>query len=67
MKEFGMFLNKFGGAIIGGLIAVLILCTHLYNLIIWIVFICLGLYLGYYVQHNKDKVKTKLKSLIDKM
>ena len=49
------------------IIAILILCTRLYELIIWIVFICLGIYIGNYVQHNKTEVKDKLKNFIDRL
>ena len=65
MNEIKKFLRTYGGALIGALIAILILCTHLYDLIIWIVFICLGIFVGNYVQHNKNEVKEKLKNFID--
>ena len=67
MDELKKFLKTYGGAIIGALIAMLVLCTHLYELIIWVVFICLGIYLGNYVQHNKMYVKEKLKNFIDRL
>jgi len=67
MDDIKKFFRIYGGAIIGALIAILILCTRLYELIIWIVFICLGLYIGNYVQHNKSEVKEKLKKFIDRL
>lgn len=67
MDELKKFLKTYGGAIIGAIIAVLVLCTHLYELIIWVVFICLGIFLGNYVQHNKIYVKEKLKNFIDRL
>lgn len=67
MNEIKKFLKTYGGALIGALIAIIILCTHLYELIIWIIFICLGIYLGNYVQHNKLEVKEKLKNFIDRL
>lgn len=67
MEEIKKFLRTYGGALIGAIIAIIILCTHLYELIIWIVFICLGIYLGNYVQHNKSLVKEKIKSFIDRL
>ena len=67
MNDIKKFLRTYGGAIIGALIAILILCTRLYELIIWIVFICLGIYIGNYVQHNKTEVKDKLKNFIDRL
>ncbi len=67
MDEIKRFLRTYGGAIIGALIAILILCTHLYNVIIWVVFVCLGIFLGNYVQHNKTEVKEKIKNFIDRL
>ena len=55
------------GAIIGVIIAILILCTRLYELIIAIVLIILGAFVGNYVQRNKDEVKIKLKNFIDRL
>ena len=54
-------------AIIGVIIAVLILCTRLYELIVAIVLIVLGAFVGNYVQKNKDEVKDKLKKFIDRL
>ena len=67
MDEIKRFLRTYGGAIIGALIAILILCTHLYNVIIWVVIVCLGIFLGNYVQHNKTEVKEKIKNFIDRL
>ncbi len=59
--------NHYKGAIIGILIAFLILITRLHDLILAIVIIVLGAFIGNYVQQNKEDVKIKLKSFIDKM
>ena len=59
--------NNYKGAIIGIIIAILILITRLHDLILAIVIIGLGAFIGNYVQQNKEDVKTKLKSFIDKM
>ena len=67
MKEIKDFLMKFRGAIIGAIIAILILCTGLYKLMIGIILIGMGIYVGNYVQINKDDVKVKLKKFIDKL
>lgn len=67
MEEIKNFLMKYRGAIIGGIVAFLILLTHLYELIIGIILIGLGIYLGNYIQLNKENVKEKLKKFIDKM
>ena len=59
--------NKVDKIIIGVIIAILILVTRLHDLILAIVVLVLGAFIGNYVQQNKDFVKTKLKSFIDKM
>ena len=59
--------NQYKGAIIGGLIGVVILCTQLYRLIIGIILIVIGMFVGNYIQYNKYDVKEKLKKIIDKM
>ena len=67
MKDIKEFLMKYRGAILGALIAILILFTGFYKLIIGIILICIGMYAGNYVQLNKDNVKDKLKRFIDKL
>lgn len=67
MDGFKNFMSEFGGAIIGAIIAILILCTGLFKLIIGIILILLGMFIGNYVQKNKYEVKEKLKYFIDKM
>lgn len=67
MEEIKKFIKDYCGAIIGGLVAVLILCTGLYKLVFGIILITIGIFVGNYVQKNKDDVKDKLKKFIDKM
>ena len=67
MEEINKFIKDYCGAIIGGLVAVLILCTGLYKLVFGIILITIGIFVGNYVQKNKDDVKDKLKKFIDKM
>ncbi len=67
MNGFKDFWEHYKGAIIGIVIAVLILITRLQDLIIAAVVIVLGAIIGNYVQQNKEDVKTKLKNFIDKM
>lgn len=59
--------SQYKGAIIGGIIGLIILCTQLYRLIIGIILVVIGMFAGNYVQHNKYDVKEKLKKFIDKM
>lgn len=67
MKEIKDFLMKYRGAIIGALMAILILCTGFYKLMIGIILIAIGIYVGNYIQINKDDVKDKLKNFIDRL
>lgn len=67
MEDFKKFISKYRGAIIGVLVAIVILATRLYALIVGILLILAGAFVGNYVQQNKDEVKTKLKKFIDKM
>jgi len=67
MENFKNFLIKFRGAIIGGLIALIALLLNLHKVLIWILIIVAGILAGNYVQNNKDFVKDKLKSYIDKL
>ena len=61
------FFEKYGGAIIGGIVALILACTSLYRVVIGIVLVVLGMWAGNYFQKNKESVKEKLKNLIDKM
>ncbi len=67
MDDFKKFINQYKGAIIGIIIAIVLLATKLYDVIIGILLILSGAFVGNYVQQNKDEVKAKLKKFIDKM
>lgn len=67
MKEMKDFFMKYRGSIIGAIIAILILCTGFYRLIIGIILVGMGIYVGNYVQANKNEVKEKVKKFIDKL
>ena len=67
MDDFKKFINQYKGAIIGVIIAIVLLATRLYDVIIGILIILAGAFVGNYVQQNKDDVKAKLKKFIDKM
>lgn len=67
MENFKEFWNQYKGAIIGIIVAILILVTRLHDLILAIVILVLGAFIGNYIQQNKEDVKTKLKKFIDKM
>ena len=67
MDNFKNFWSQYKGAIIGIIVAILILVTRLHDLILAIVVLILGAFIGNYVQQNKEDVKLKLKGFIDKM
>ncbi len=61
------FFKQYGGAVIGGIIAILILLTNLYKLFVAIILIFIGVFMGNYIQRNKYDVKEKLKNFIDRL
>ena len=67
MEEFKNFFRQYKGAIIGVVVGILILITRLHDLIIAVVVLALGAFIGNYIQQNKEDVKARLKSFIDKM
>ena len=60
------FWNKYKGAILGVIVAILIIMTRLYELIIALVVLVLGAFAGNYIQQNKQMVKDRLKNFIDR-
>ena len=67
MDDFKKFISEYRGAIIGVIVAIIILATRLYSLIVGILLILAGAFVGNYVQRNKDEVKIKLKNFIDRL
>jgi len=67
MEDIKKFISKYWGAILGGIIALIVACTNFYRIVIGIVLIGMGIWAGNYFQHYKDNVKNKLKNIIDKL
>ena len=67
MEDIKRFISQYKGAIIGVIVAIVILATRLYDVIVGILLLLAGAFIGNYVQRNKDDVKAKLKKFIDKM
>ena len=65
-KNFAWYVTEYRGAIIGGVIALLFIATGLSQLVISLVVLAVGMFLGYYVQNNKEVVKQVLRNFIDK-
>ena len=63
MEDIKNFLIKYRGAIIGVIVAIVILLTRLYEVIVGILLILAGAFVSY-VQQNKEEVKTKTKNFI---
>ena len=53
MDNFGSFFQKYGGAIIGGVIATVLAFTSFYKYMLAIVFVIFGICAGNYIQKNK--------------
>lgn len=66
MEGLKNFWNNYKGAIIGVIIAILVIMTKLYELIMAIILIILGAIAGNYIQQNKNYVKDRLKNFIDR-
>lgn len=67
MDGFKEFIKEYFGAIIGAFVAIIILCTNLYKLIIGTILIGIGIFVGNYIQKNKYEVKEKIKNFVDRM
>ena len=67
MEEIKNFIMKYRGAIIGIIIAIVLLITRLYDVIIGILIILAWALVWNYLKLNKDEVKSKLKKFIDRM
>ena len=71
MDELKTVFSKYGGAIIGFvvglLLAIILLCTSLYKFVIGIALIIACIYFGNYVQANKADIKEKTKKFIDRL
>ena len=66
MGGFKDFWSNFKGAIIGIIVAIIVIATGLHQLILGIVFVVLGAFIGNYIQQNKQIVKDRLKNFIDR-
>jgi len=67
MEDIKRFFIRYSGAMIGGAIALLFLILRLHLLVLWIAVIVFGIFIGNYVQRNRESVKDKLKYYIDKL
>ena len=56
MNSIKDFWNSYKGAILGVILAVLIILTNLYKLIVAIILLFLGAFVGNYIQQNKNLI-----------
>lgn len=66
MEQFKNFIIKYRGAIIGGAIAILALILKIHKILIGCIIIVAGIFIGNYVQQNKDFVKNRIKNIIER-
>lgn len=66
MEQFKDFIVKYRGAIIGGIIAAVLLIFNIDEFLIGCLIIAAGIIIGNYVQQNKEKVKDSIRKAVDK-
>ena len=66
MDQFKDFIVKYRGAIIGGIIAAVLLVFNIDEFLIGCLIIVAGIFIGNYVQQNKEKVKDSIRKAVDK-
>ena len=67
MNDENNFFIKNLGAIIGIIVGLILACTNLYRVVIVIMAVAGGAYIGKYIQYNKEEAKDKMKKFIDKL
>jgi uncharacterized membrane protein len=67
MNDNNNFFMKNLGALIGIAIGLILACTKLYRVVIVIMAVLGGAYIGKYIQYNKEEAKDKMKKFIDKL
>lgn len=67
MNDNSNFFIKYIGAIIGMIIGLVFACTGWYKVILVIISIIGGGFLGNYIQHNKENVKEKIIKFVNKL
>ena len=66
MEKVRDFLIKFRGAIIGGLVAIILLILRVHKILIGLLIIGAGILAGNYIQQNKEKVKNAIRHVVDR-
>ena len=66
MEKIKDFLVKYRGAIIGGIIAIVLLILRIHEILIGILIIAAGAFAGNFVQKNKEIVKEGIRHIVDR-
>lgn len=66
MDQFKDFIVKYRGAIIGGIVAIIALILRIHEILIGCLIIVAGIFAGNYIQQNKERVKDKIRKIVDK-
>ena len=66
MENLKDFILKYRGAIIGGIVAIVALILNVHKFLFGCLIVVAGILAGNYVQRNKDKVKDKIRDVVDR-
>ena len=66
MEKIKDFLVRYRGAIIGGIIAIVLLILKIHEILIELLIIAAGVVAGNYIQKNKEFVKEGIRHIVDR-
>ena len=66
MEKIKNFFIKYRGAIIGGIVAIIALILKIYKILVGGIVIIAGIFIGNYIQQNKEIVKEEIKNIIER-
>lgn len=66
MDNFKDFIIEYRGAIIGAIVAILVLIFQIHKFVIGCLIILVGILAGNYIQRNKETVKEKIRKILDR-
>jgi len=66
MNNFKDFVMEYRGAIIGAIVAMLVLIFQIHKFVIGCLIIIAGILVGNYIQRNKETVKEKIRKILDR-
>lgn len=66
MEKIRDFIIRYRGAILGGIVAIILLVLRIHEILIAALIIAAGILAGNYVQQNKEKVKESIRRAVDR-